>query len=191
MNESHIWLMKHVFKYPSSHLTLFKTLNFPIVFVYLSMEFILKWKTSNNLLSLLQAWFTNTQESALMENPRRVPELPRTPTFLPAQKIFQFHQAQTTPLWWSCDRNQTSGKSPTRKKSTRDSPCRQIWRFRRTLFLGRPSRLPWRDLCQGASFFLFTWHFSQTSDYFSFHRFFFFVEDVKIWFTRENFIISI
>ena len=29
MNETHIWLMIHVFEYPSSYLTLFKTLNFP------------------------------------------------------------------------------------------------------------------------------------------------------------------
>lgn len=154
MNETNIWLMIHVFEYPSSYLTLFKTLNFSIMFVYLSEKFILKWKLNNNLSFLLQAWSMNTQELAQMENPRKVPELQRTPMFPLAPKIFQFPQAQTTRPWWNWDRSQTSGKSRTRKKLTRDSPYLLIWRSQRTSFLVRQSRLPWRDLCQGGSSYL-------------------------------------
>ena len=89
-----------------------------------------------------------------MENPRRAPGRLRIPTSPRAPKIFHFLQAPTTPPWWSCDRNPTSAKSPTRRKLTRDSRCQQIWRSRRTLFLVRRSRLPWRDLCQGGSWYL-------------------------------------
>ena len=186
--------MKTAISFLTSHLTVFKTLNFPIVFVYLSLEFILKWTIYNiNLLSLFQAWFTSTQESAPMENPRKAPGHQRTRTSPPAPKIFHFPRAQTTPPWWSWDRSRTGGKSQTRRRSTRDSPFPLIWRSRRTSFLARQSRLPWRDLCQGGSGYLLDISLSpsRSSDYFSFHRFFFFVEDVKIWFTQENFIISI
>ena len=124
------------------------------MFVYLSEKFILKWKLNNNLSFLLQAWSTNTQELAQMENPRKVPELQRTPMFPLAPKIFQFPQAQTTRPWWNWDRSQTNGKSRTRKKLTRDSPYLLIWRSQRTSFLVRQSRLPWRDLCQGGSSYL-------------------------------------
>ena len=196
MNESHIWPMKHECLNILPH-----TLQFLRRWTFPSCLFTSDWSLycseqstfyNNNLLSLLQALFTSTQESAPMENPRKAPGLQRTPMSPQAPKIFQFPQAQTTPPWWNWDRSQTSEKSQTRKRSTRDSPCPLIWRSRRTLFLARQSRLPWRDLCQGGSGYLLDISLRLgSSDYFSFHRFFFFVEDVKIWFTQENFIISI
>ena len=158
MNESHIWLMKHGCLNILPHtLQFLRRWTFPsCLFTSVCSLYWSEQSTvyNNNLLFLLQALFTSTQESAPMENPRKAPGHPRTRTSPQAPKIFQFPQAQTTPRWWSWDRSQTSGKSQTRKRSTRDFPFPPIWRSRRTSFLARQSRLLWRDLCQGGSGYL-------------------------------------
>ena len=152
----------------------------------------LKWKFSNiNLFSLFQVWFTSTRGLAPMENPRRVQVLQtaRTPMCLRGRKIFQFQLAQTTPLWWSWDRNPTSGKSPTRKKLTRGSLCRQIWRSQKTLFLDKLSRLPWRDLCQGGYWYLLDISLSELRLFFLSRIFLFLKSDFqeKMLFFQFNF----